>query len=149
MNKVSVCVLAGMLCCCTSEIKYIMPLTLVYRKALVCIPGEKIFHCKRGTTLYFVDIKLSRRVAPSHRCHHRGINEDNSTLPNDNRCNATKVIGKIRKRCQGRRECWINLSERHLGKACVREVKFLRVNFTCDQSKSFFRSTLILKKLFL
>ena len=122
-----------------------MPLTLVSRKALVCIPEEKTFYCKRGTTLSFLDIKLSRSAAPGHICHHRGRNEDNSTLPNYHRCNATKVIGKIRKRCEGRRECWINLSGRYLGNECVKELKFLRVNFTCDQSKSFFRFTFIHK----
>lgn len=120
-----------------------MSLALVSRKALVCVPGEKIIHCKRGTTLSFLDIKLSRSAAPGHWCHHRGRNEENSTLPSDHRCNATKVIGKIRKRCQGRRECWINLNERYLRTACVMEVKFLWVNFTCDQSKSFLRCTLI------
>ena len=109
----------------------------------MCVPGEKIIHCKRGTTLSVLDIKLSRSAAPGHMCHHRGRNEENSTLPGDHRCNATKVIAKIHKRCQGRQECWINLNERNLGNACVMEVKFLWVNFTCNQSKSFWSSTLI------
>ena len=104
----------------------------------MCVPGEKIIHCKRGTTLSVLDIKLSRSAGPGDMCHHRGRNEENSTLPSDHRCNATKVIGKIHKRCQGRRECRINLNERNIGNACVMEVKFLRVNFTCDQSKSFY-----------
>lgn len=108
---------------------------LVSRKAFVCIPGETTFRCKRGTTISYLDIRLSRTAAPGHKCH-RGRNDNNSTLPNYHRCNATKVIGKISKRCQGRRECWINLSERYLGKACVKEVKFLRINFTCDHGKS-------------
>lgn len=113
---------------------------LAFRKTLVCIPGAKRFRCKRGTALSFVDIKLSRSPAPGHRCRHHARNEDNSTLPNDHRCNVTKVIAKVRKRCQGRQECWISFNERHLGSACVKEVKFLQVNFTCEQSKCFLRS---------
>ncbi|XP_078349977.1 uncharacterized protein LOC144634818 [Oculina patagonica] len=109
------------------------PLKKAFRKTLVCIPGAKRFRCKRGTALSFVDIKLSRSPAPGHRCRHHARNEDNSTLPNDHRCNVTKVIAKVRKRCQGRQECWISLNERHLGSACVKEVKFLQVNFTCEQ----------------
>lgn len=122
-----------------------MSFLLVSRKALVCIPGETTFRCKRGTTISFLDIRLSRTAAPGHKCHDRGKKDDNSTLPTYPRCNATKLIEKIRKRCQGRRECWISLTERYLGKACVKEVKFLRINFTCDHSKSFFKSTSIYK----
>ena len=114
----------------------------------MCVPGEKIIHSKRGTTFSVLDIKLGRSSAPSHMCPHRGRNEENSTLPSDHRCNATKVSAKIRKRCQGRQECWINLSERNLGNACVMEVKFLWVNFTCNQSKLFLRSTLIYRIFF-
>ena len=113
-----------------------MALNLDFRKALMCIPRAKKFLCKRGTALSFVDIKVSRNPAPAHRCpRHRGRNKDNSTLPNHHRCNVTKVIANLRNRCQGRRECWVVLNERHLGNACVKEVKFLRINFTCDQSK--------------
>ena len=132
--------MADIPCCGISDMKHrYISLALVSRKALVCVPGKKIILCKRGTTLSFLDIKLSRSAAPGDLCHHRGRNEENSTLHSDHRCNVTKVIGKIRKRCQGRRECWINLNERYLGKACVMEVKFLQVNFTCDQSKSSLR----------
>ena len=116
-------------------------MNLDFRKALVCIPGAKRFRCKRGTTLSFVNIKLSRSPDPGHRCRHHGRNEDNSTTPNDQHCNVTKVIAKVRKRCQGRRECWISLNERRLGNTCVREMKFLEVNFTCEPSKCSSKST--------
>ena len=84
-------------------------------------------------------IKLSRSPAPADKCrHHRTRIEDNSPPPVGQQCNVTKVITNVRRRCQGRRECGINLNERILGKECATEVKYILVNYTCDKGKLFY-----------
>lgn len=102
----------------------------------MCLHETKRFRCRPGAALSFGKIKLSRSPAPGDKCkHHHTRNEDNSTTPDGHQCNVGKVITNVHRRCQGRRECWIKLNERLLGKECVREVKYILVNYTCDRGE--------------
>ena len=82
-----------------------------------------------------MDIKANHVQAPNHKCSRHRENHGNNTVARNRLCNVTKMIEELRSRCQGRKDCWIKLSGSLIGKACTREVVFLRVNYTCEQSK--------------
>ena len=123
----------------------LLALKLDSRQTLVCLHESKRFRCRHGTTLSIEEIKLSRKPAPGEKCRHHAMNEYNSTGSADHGCNVTKVTKNVRSRCQGRRECWFNLNKRLLGKDCVREVKYIMVNLTCDRSEYFCNIFLVVK----
>lgn len=104
-----------------------------FRLALVCTHGSRMLRCRRGTILYFMDIKANHVQAPNHKCSRHRENHGNNTVARNRLCNVTKMIEELRSRCQGRKDCWIKLSRSLIGKACTREVAFLRVNYTCEQ----------------